>query len=705
MKVFRFFCLPVILLLTLFSMGIADIQREVITTGKLFREMIELESLTYFPDPVFKTIQFSSYDRRSKLPGGPDWFANSDGFGGEPIPNFEKVLREPDANKIGEYLIADVRGPGAIVRLWTAAISGTIRLYLDDVETPVYEGPAVDFFQSTYDGFPQMAVVEKERFGRTIYQRDASYAPIPFAASMRLVWIGDIDTIHFYQVGVRQYSSATVISTFQPEDIRTYRHTIDRTSTILDDPDHLLSIPPETFSEEKTEILASNGKKELFSLEGPRAIRNLSIQLTAVDRDAAHRQTVLHIRFDDFPWGQVQSPVGDFFGAAPGVNPYTSLPFTVQPDGTMICRFVLPFQTNCRISLENRGEQEVTARIGVAVQDYDWDMDRSMHFRARWRANHDLTASPVDVQDLPFLIASGKGVYVGTVSYLLNPNPVPTPYGSWWGEGDEKIFVDGEGVPSTFGTGSEDYYNYSWSVPDIFYFPYCGQPKNDGPGNRGFVTNFRWHILDSLPFQSDIRFYMELKSHEVTPGMSYARIGYHYARPGLTDDFMALTTEDVKKLELPEKWFPAARMGARNSVFYASENAISNRDRTTLQKNRLWAGGQSLVWMPAAPGETKSFLLEVEETGRYRIHFVAGLTPQSGSVRLLLDGTSVSLSGKEQVVNLYRPYRTLSRNFTLEETELTKGKHELRFVFEGANADIETPTIIIDFLWVQAVNR
>ncbi|MCJ7682388.1 MAG: DUF2961 domain-containing protein, partial [Candidatus Aminicenantes bacterium] len=510
---------------------------------------------------------------------------------------------------------------------------------------------------------------------------------------------------HFYQVGVRRYSSATVISTFQPEDIRTYRYTIDRTSAILDDPDHMVSIPPDPFSEEKTEILASNGKKELFSLEGPRAIRNLSIQLTAVDRDAALRQTVLHIHFDDFPWGQVQSPVGDFFGAAPGVNPYTSLPFTVQPDGTMICRFVLPFQTNCRISLENRGEQEVTARIGVAVQDYDWDMDRSMHFRARWRANHDLTASPLDVQDLPFLIASGKGVYVGTVSYLLNPNPVPTPYGSWWGEGDEKIFVDGEAVPSTFGTGSEDYYNYSWSVPDIFYFPYCGQPKNDGPGNRGFVTNFRWHILDSLPFQSDIRFYMELKSHEVTPGMSYARIGYHYARPGLTDDFMALTTEDVKKLELPEKWFPAARMGARNSVFYASENAISNRDRTTLQKNRLWAGGQSLVWMPASPGETKSFLFEVEETGRYRIHFVAGLTPQSGRIRLLLDGKSVPLSEKEEVINLYRPYRTLSRNFTLEETELTKGNHELRFVFEGANADIETPTIVIDFLWVQAVNR
>jgi len=95
-----------------------------------------MANLATFPKPVFRTVQFSSYDHRSRLPGGPDWFANSDGFGGEPIPNFEKVLRAPDANGIGEYLIADAKGPGAIVRLWTAAISGSVRVYIDGSQTP-----------------------------------------------------------------------------------------------------------------------------------------------------------------------------------------------------------------------------------------------------------------------------------------------------------------------------------------------------------------------------------------------------------------------------------------------------------------------------------------------------------------------------------------------------------------------------------------
>ena len=102
-----------------------------INTGLLFEEMIDMVNLSEFPNPTYKTIQFSSYDRRSKLPGGPDWFANSDGFGGEPIPNFEEVISEPDSAGVGEYLIADIDGPGAIVRVWTAAIGGNIKMFLD----------------------------------------------------------------------------------------------------------------------------------------------------------------------------------------------------------------------------------------------------------------------------------------------------------------------------------------------------------------------------------------------------------------------------------------------------------------------------------------------------------------------------------------------------------------------------------------------
>ncbi|KPK84067.1 MAG: hypothetical protein AMS27_10940, partial [Bacteroides sp. SM23_62_1] len=132
-----------------------EASKNVITTGSLFEELIDLDRLAQFPDPGYRILQFSSYDRRSNLPGGLYWFANSDGFGNEPIPNFEKVLREPDENGIGEYLMMDVEGSGAIVRLWTAAISGNIRLYIDNNKEPLYDGDAITFLQRTYDIFPE----------------------------------------------------------------------------------------------------------------------------------------------------------------------------------------------------------------------------------------------------------------------------------------------------------------------------------------------------------------------------------------------------------------------------------------------------------------------------------------------------------------------------------------------------------------------
>jgi hypothetical protein len=306
---------------------------------------------------------------------------------------------------------------------------------------------------------------------------------------------------------------------------------------------------------------------------------------------------------------------------------------------------------------------------------------------------------------LPFITAHGKGVYVGTVSYLLNPNDVPTPYGSWWGEGDEKIFVDDDVVPSVFGTGSEDYYNYSWSSPDIFYYPYCGQPRNDGPGNRGFVTNFRWHILDPLPFQKHIRFYMELYSHERTPGLSYARMGYHYARPGVSDDHMAIMPEDVRHLELPETWKPASRMGARDSVFYEAEQVIRERIHTRMVRGRLWSGARLLTWYPRNSGESKAFSFRIDEKSTYRVHFAVALTPNAGKISVALNDQFVSLTNNEKILDLNRPYRTLLRNFTLPATDLDPGWHRLVLKFEEAPAEVARPEIGIDFIWIQKTNR
>jgi hypothetical protein len=324
-----------------------------------------------------------------------------------------------------------------------------------------------------------------------------------------------------------------------------------------------------------------------------------------------------------------------------------------------------------------------------------------MHFRARWRVDHDMAPSPTAVQDLPFLLARGKGVYVGTTSLIMNPSPVPTPYGSWWGEGDEKVFVDGEDVPSLFGTGSEDYYNYSWSVPDIFTFPYCGQPRNDGPGNRGFVTNYRWHILDPLPFQEEIRFFMEAYPHERVPGFTYARVGYHYGRPGMTDDHRPLTPGDLRMPLLPEGWMPAARMGARNSVIHQTETLAGGF--LAQERGALYAGGSLPVWRPRGADARWRLTVPVTEEGEYRIHFVARLDSSGPTVQLFWDGEFAYLGNGANAIDLHRPYRTLLRNFTLENRYLEPGNYTLEFLYEGAPAGVVQPAMGLDFVWVQKI--
>jgi D-arabinan exo alpha-(1,3)/(1,5)-arabinofuranosidase (non-reducing end) len=640
MRLCRLVCIA---LLSLSCVGIVRAAAP-ITTASLVGEMTDMERLTRLPDPWYRTVQFSSYDRRAQVPGMEGWFSNSDGFGGEPIPNFVDVLREPGEDGVGEYLVCDIEGPGAIVRVWTAAIGGRIEMYLDGADEPIFDDSADNFFRRPYDVFAREVGVDPAIYAEAFHQNQSSYCPIPFRKGCRIVWIGKVKEIHFYEVQVRVYEAGANVVTFEAQDLAEMGKALGQAAQDL----VAGEVEPADSAQvggERVEGLAPGASAEFEIASGAAgAITHFAPQLWAEDLDAALRSTVMRLYFDGAPEPQVEAPMGDFFGAAPGVNPYISVPFVVQPNGRMISRYVMPFADSARVVFINKGEEPVEIDCLWALDDtYEWDADRSLHFRARWRIDHDLLGDPQDVKDLAFLLAQGKGRYVGTTSMLLNPTDVPSPAGGWWGEGDEKIFVDEETFPSTFGTGSEDYYNYAWSRPDNFAHPYCGQPRNDGPGNRGFVVNNRWHIMDDLPFAERIAFYMELYPHKRVQGFSYARIGYYYARPGTIDDHAPISMDDVRPVALAEDWQPEAYWGAANSTFLEAENLQHDGDvREFLRPDPLYSGGACYIWEPQAVGEVLRLSLDgVEElTGKCQIGIVPVLTANSGKVemRVLLRG-------------------------------------------------------------------
>jgi len=510
-----------------------------------------------------------------------------------------------------------------------------------------------------------------------------------------------VKKIHFYQIQIRLYDNGADVATFRPADVKTYADTIKRVTRVMADPQG------EWPYRSKKEPVAINAtvpagahRQRILEIREGGAVERLTLKVKAGDLDRALRQTVMHIVYDGYPWGQVQSPIGDFFGAAPGINPYNTVPFTVEPDGTMTCRYVMPYAKWCEIFIDNLGEQPVTITGSALLADHKWDDERSMHFRARWRINHDLVGSGDAAQDIPYLIANGTGVYVGSTVMLLNPNNVPSPGGNWWGEGDEKIFVDDDVQPSTFGTGSEDYYNYSWSQAAIWLNPYCGQPRNDGPANRGFVTNFRWHILDSLPFKYRISFYMELFPHERNEGMSYARIGYHYGRPGIMDDHVTITNEDVRHQELPANWQPASRGGAHSSFFHQAEDLAVIKGDVSTETNNLYSGGKLLVWKPKARGDELKLKLPVDNTQKWAVMLVSALRAESGPISVKVGDTQLKY-GEGTTADLYVPHRLLLRAIRAHDVQLEEGERTLTIRYEGDVVNPGSKSVGIDFIWLQ----
>ncbi len=667
-----------------------------VTIGSLLDEMVSLKRLTFLPEPGYRTIQFSSYDRRSQSPSDSGWFANEDGFGGEPLPGFEEVIKEPDSTGIGEYLICDIQSPGVIQRLWTASITGSIRFFLDDADKPVYEGAASEFFWNPLNKLA--GITDSAKYAETFRQFDATYLPVPFASRCRIEWIGNIREPHFYHVGVRVYKTGVKVEPFSAANFSKYVKKLDEVNSILVNPEDLN--PAENEEVKKADlVMEPNAEHELFKLKGSEAIVYFKVKVKAEKFETALRQTVLTIYFDDKAVPQVQAPLGDFFGAAPGLNPFKSLPFSVMADSSFICRFVMPFKTTALFRIENHSSEEIILSSVVRTVPYEWQERKSMYFMARWKISHGLTAhnSESQIEDIPYLKAVGTGRLVGAAAYLYNPAGAPTSWGNWWGEGDEKIFVDRDTFPSFFGTGSEDYFNYSWSSPKIFSNPYCGQPRNDGPNNRGYVANFRWHIADDITFYERLDFYMELRHHDIVPDFSYGRIVYFYALPSLTDDYKEIESDDIRNIPY-YKWSPKAYLGCAGYRFIQAEKLVVESENIDREKGNLWSEEVILTWKPKMKKEKLKFVIRSDESReKTRIGFTMAHTPSGATLTFLMNGKPVKFDNKE-LLDLSFPYRTVLDNHFSELLDLKKGDNELLIGITDADG---SQSAQIDFVWLR----
>jgi hypothetical protein len=193
----------------------------------------------------------------------------------------------------------------------------------------------------------------------------------------------------------------------------------------------------------------------------------------------------------------VEAPLGDFFASCFGQRrEVVSLPVIVNNGTAYNCFWPMPFRKSARIEIVNQGEKP----ISLLYYNIDWIRKDSIprntpYFYAQYRQEY-----PVEHgKDYVVLETKGKGHYVGTVLAVRTRSP------SWFGEGDEKIYIDGEAKPSIWGTGTEDYFLCAWGLKQTSA-PYFGVPYFDQWGIVGGHTSaYRWHIADPIVFNKGIK--------------------------------------------------------------------------------------------------------------------------------------------------------------------------------------------------------
>jgi hypothetical protein len=254
------------------------------------------------------------------------------------------------------------------------------------------------------------------------------------------------------------------------------------------------------------------------------------IWMTSASQEPAYlRALVLRMWWDGEAYPSVEVPLGDFFGVGHGrtVN-FSSLPLQMSPqDGRSFnCWFPMPFESGARIAVSSDcAEHDAVLYYHIDYEQHARIPADLLRFHAQWRRENPTHSTLPLAEDnfdawygggvntdgaenYTILEAEGAGHYVGCSLNIVNGHP-DARY-SWYGEGDEMIFIDGEGwPPSIHGTGTEDYAGSAWSPTQPFWAPYHGLPLAGGENYAGCSTLYRFHIEDPLVFERSIRVTIE----------------------------------------------------------------------------------------------------------------------------------------------------------------------------------------------------
>ncbi len=649
------------------------INSEVVTAESLLNEMVDREGLAKLSKHSFKTLQASSYSRKSISNNQEGWFDNADA---------SQFIRVDTIEGRKEHVLMDVDGPGAIVRFWstwhTQKFSmGTLRFYFDNATSPQIEGRIDEIISSNkYIGAPLSQTTSPFLENGGWFSGHNLYFPLPYAKHCKVTYQKadeSVNDVLYYQINHRKYAPETSVETYTNGDLESnkYKKTISDVSKKLNEYKSVIN---------GTQVDHLNGMVKVGEsvstiLKGEKAIKKITIKLHAENLEQALRSTVVSMEFDEKKTAWV--PVGDLFGTGYKISAYKGWLSKVKEDGEMSLYFLMPFQKSAKISIHNYGKEDIE-RVKMDVHHSVWEWDeRSLYFHANWRNYPNIETS--EKKDVNFITIKGKGKYVGDVLTLFNNSY------EWWGEGDEKIYVDGEKFPSNFGTGTEDYYGYAWCSVADFEAPFIAQPIGDGNRSPGLTVNSRWRSLGVIPFDESLKFDIEIW-HWASTQMDYAPTTFWYG----AKDAKAEYIENVENVQFPVKF--ADKFEAEGFTI----NQVSGGE-AIIQAflSYDWSARNHLLWKGIKTNDTleTSFYSEKERVGKLTAVFTHA--PDYVIVDVMLNDELIF-----ENLDLYNETLSLKK-YLFENGNIKKGNNTLKLLAKGTNkANLKADKLGIDYLIV-----
>jgi hypothetical protein len=272
-------------------------------------------------------------------------------------------------------------------------------------------------------------------------------------------------------------------------------------------------------------VIPAGETRVLADINGPGCITHIWMT-----QQKHYRECLLKITWDNASQPSVLCPLGDFFGLGHNiVNSYESLLFTASTNrnnafnqGCALNSYVyMPFKERAVIELINDSNEDHRQYFYVDYETYGRSSENDAgYFHAEFRREnpfggwgHEISvnrpeANIVNTERLAWdnnyvlLETQGRGHFIGCNISVTNFQ------GTWWGEGDDMIWVDGyKWPPDLHGTGSEDYLNQAWGM-QANAFQRNGSSIYERHTN-GYQTSYVHHIENPVRFEKDIKVTIE----------------------------------------------------------------------------------------------------------------------------------------------------------------------------------------------------